>query len=191
MDPSLTIMDQIDTWDNVSAAALKVWALENTQTRDQIFQFVQHRSESRKFPCDTVNSPTFTGACSFPFKFYDCALVDPTNPEISGNCESFDPQEMKTVNSCTLSEDTKPWCAVHVYENKSMVIGSAMMYSYEYLLYQKQIKSLTIIYLQQCLGPDSAKICRFMYTIQGSKYQPKTVKINYLILKPKSEQLNK
>ena len=124
-DPSLTIMDQIDTWDNVSAAALKVWALENTQTRDQIFQFVQHRSESRKFPCDTVNSPTFTGACSFPFKFYDCALVDPTNPEISGNCESFDPQEMQTVNNCTLSEDTKPWCAVHVYENKSMVIGSA------------------------------------------------------------------
>lgn len=125
MDPSLTIMDQIDTWDNVSAAALKMWALENTQTRDQIFQFLQHRSESRKFPCDTVNSPTFTGACSFPFKFYDCALVDPTNPEISGNCESFDPQEMQTVNSCTLSEDTKPWCAVHVYENKSMVIGSA------------------------------------------------------------------
>ena len=123
---STTIIDQIDEWNNVSAEALKKWAIENTQTRDQIFHFVQHRSESRKFPCDTVNSPSYTGPCSFPFTIYDCALVDPTNPERSGNCDSFDAQDMQTFNSCSLTGDTKPWCAVHAYDNKSLVIGSAL-----------------------------------------------------------------
>ena len=120
------ISHQIDEWNNVSAEALKKWAIENTQTRDQIFHFVQHRSESRKFPCDTVNSPSYTGPCSFPFTIYDCALVDPTNPERSGNCDSFDAQDMQTFNSCSLTDDTMPWCAVHVYDNQSSVIGSAL-----------------------------------------------------------------
>ena len=125
-NPSIGIIPQIDKWDNVSAEALKKWAIENTQTRDQIFHFIQHRSELRKIPCDTVNSHTYTGPCSFPFKIYDCALADPNYPVISGFCDSFDAQEMQTLNSCTLADDTKPWCAVHVYDNKSAAIGSAL-----------------------------------------------------------------
>ena len=124
-DPKTNIIDQVDKWNNVSAEALKKWVIKNTETRDQIFHFIQHRSESRKFPCDTVNSP-HNGPCSFPFKIYDCALVDPTNPERSGNCDSFDAKEMQTFNSCTLTDDTKPWCSVQVYDNKSSVIGSAL-----------------------------------------------------------------
>ena len=123
-DTSMTIIDQVNKWKNVSAEALKKWAVENTQTRDQVFNFIQHRSESRKFPCDTVNSHTYTGPCSFPFKIYDCALADPNYPGRSGLCHSFDAQEMQTLNSCTLTDDTKPWCAVHVYDNKSSVIGT-------------------------------------------------------------------
>ena len=124
---NITIIDQVDTWNNVSAEALKKWAIENTQTRDQIFHFVQHRSESRKFPCDTVNSRSHTGPCSFPFTMDDCALVDPNNPGRSANCASFDaPDKMQTFNNCTLAYDTKPWCAVRVYDNKSFVIGSAL-----------------------------------------------------------------
>ena len=127
-DTSKTIIDQIDKWKNVSAETLKKWAIENTQTRDQIFHFVQHRSELRKFPCDIVSSPfSITGPCSFPFTFYDCALADPTNPGRSANCASFDaPDKMQTFNNCTLAYDTKPWCAVRVYDNKSFVIGSAL-----------------------------------------------------------------
>ena len=126
-DTSLTIIDQVNKWKNVSAEALKKWAIENTQTRDQIFYFVQHRSESRKFPCDIVNSPfSITGPCSFPYTFYDCALADPTNPGRSAHCDSFDAQEMQTLNSCTMTDDTKPWCALHVYDNKSAAIGSTL-----------------------------------------------------------------
>ena len=139
-DPHKGIIHQVDKWDNVSTEALKKWTIENTQTRDQIFHFIQHRSESRKFPCDTVNSHTYTGPCSFPFKIYDCALVDLNYPGKSGLCDSFDAREMQTFNSCTLTDDIKPWCAVHVYDNKSAAVGNALdvllliSYYYYYLI---------------------------------------------------------
>ena len=52
--------------------------------------------------------------------------MDPNYPGKSGLCDSFNAQEMQTFNSCTMTDDIKPWCAVHVYDNKSSVIGSAL-----------------------------------------------------------------
>ena len=82
------------------------------------------RQKDRVFPCETIDSPTelLVGfPCTFPFKIDDCTIPSPKNPHRSEFCSSFqEKKEIKTFTNCTDMSDSRPWCAVHVFKNKSM-----------------------------------------------------------------------
>ena len=118
-------MTEIKSWKNTSHAIVTEWIKQNALNRSQIFNFVQHRHSSRIFPCETIDSPTeaLVGfPCAFPFRVNDCSIPSPVNPLQSQFCDSFqEKKEIKTFNKCTEMYDGRPWCAVHVFKNRSLV----------------------------------------------------------------------
>ena len=114
---SRNILEHIETLDNISADSIQQWIAQNTLPKDDLFHFVQHRSDKRKFPCDTMytTSSDYVGPCAFPFKLFFCEQEDPIN----GNCLSF--KEVVSSYNCTLFDSDKPWCATRVYKNRTIV----------------------------------------------------------------------
>ena len=121
----MDLMIEMKSWKNTSHAAVIEWIKQNALNRSQIFNFVQHRHSSRIFPCETIDSPTeaLVGfPCAFPFRVNDCSVSSPVNPLRSQFCDSFqEKKELKTFNKCTEMNDGRPWCAVHVFKNRSLV----------------------------------------------------------------------
>ena len=62
---SRNILEYTETLDNISADSIQQWITQNTLPKDDLFHFVQHRSEKRKFPCDTM----------YIFKFRLCGAM--------------------------------------------------------------------------------------------------------------------
>ena len=114
---SRNILEYTETLDNISADSIQQWITQNTLPKDDLFHFVQHRSEKRKFPCDTMysSSSDYVGPCAFPFKMFFCEQEDPIN----GNCSSF--KEAVSSYNCSLFDSDKPWCATRVYKNRTAV----------------------------------------------------------------------
>ena len=119
------ILVELKSWENTSNEFLEEWVKNHTSSREHLFNFVQHRSDERQFPCETTDSPTDTLAgfpCTFPFNVDDCSIPSPNNHLRSAFCNSFQEQrEVKTFYKCTEMYDSRPWCAVHVFKNRSIV----------------------------------------------------------------------
>ena len=96
-NPYLDIIEELDSWNSTSSETIRDWVIQNVMTMDLLFTFVQHRSESIKFTCDTLFNPFNDGPCTFPFKIFDCGLADLSNPEVGGNCDIFEAAEMETL----------------------------------------------------------------------------------------------
>ena len=116
------LVQEMKRWPDFSRQKVKQWVDSQTISKTKLFKFVHHRTEDRKFPCETINHETFGLPCTFPFVLNDCGLQTPKNPTASWNCESFNQtKQLQVLNNCTYTDDIKPWCAVHTYKNASII----------------------------------------------------------------------
>ena len=119
------LLEDIDNWKNTSTSYLKQWVQNQTMDREELFYFINHPTESRKFPCDAVAGSGRVGhPCVFPFMAKDCRISNKNYPTKSFFCNTFEDKIMTgPFYNCTPSVEATPWCAARTYANHSQIPG--------------------------------------------------------------------
>ena len=117
------LLEDIDKWENTSTSYAKQWVQNQTMDREELFYFINHPTENRQFPCDTVAGSGRIGhPCVFPNMAHDCGLSNTDDPTKSFYCNTFQDEDMVGPNyKCIDYLADTPWCAVRIYANRSQL----------------------------------------------------------------------
>ena len=104
----------------VSAENARSWFRNRTFSRARLVKFLSMKTVegSNDYPCNAASGPRAGEACSFPFLFPDCQLMQKPL-----QCKSYQGSVPLEYQGCYKKDTDRPWCYTRTYNNRSHILG--------------------------------------------------------------------
>ena len=104
----------------VSAENARSWFRNRTFSRARLVKFLSMKTVegSNDYPCNAASGPRAGEACSFPFLFPDCQLMQKPL-----QCKSYQGSVPLEYQGCYKEDTDRPWCYTRTYNNRSHILG--------------------------------------------------------------------